>query len=324
MTFPLPATHRPGVFCLRAGAWGLVACLALPLAALADSGPYPDFYAVKGKDALRWTSPQDWNYASSDPLLGVEAEPDGSLLFAGGPHGAFLLKLKDKAWSVKWDWKSLGFRPGDLTSVTAAEKDPYGRVTLVLAAEGARKRVFLAEARSRQVKARWEYRLSLTPRRVRLCPDNGNFLVLSTEGNAWRLEEIDFRAGKTVWGFGAARGGLMPYDALRLKSGLTVLSDLHGGKVAAFNRQGKVVWVHAAAPVTAGPLTACPLAVEKVGERSVVLALPCAADGGAQVVRIDAATGEELGRWQWVERSGAKVPVLPADAISTPPHWFAR
>jgi hypothetical protein len=256
-------------------------------------------------------------------LFGVEAEPDGSLLLAGGTAGVFLLKETKGTWRETWNWETLGFQSGDMAAAVAAERDPYGRVDLVLAAEPGKKRIFLAEARSHEVKIRWEFPLALPPRRVRLCPDTGNFLVLSSDSpqsKVWRLEEVDFRKDKSVWGFGSASGSLHLADAIRLKNGWTVVSDLASARVAAFDRKGKKVWVQTLIPSLVGPLEKFPLAVERTKTGAFLLAAPSESNGSTYVFRLKPSTGEIVGQWSAAPGQGVASPWPAMDSISGYPQ----
>lgn len=281
---------------------------------------FPDFYSVKGMDALRLSAEKIWAWNSTGTLYGVEAEPDGTLLFAGGPFGVFMLKDEMGVWQEAWNWETLGFRQGDIASVVAAERDPYGRVGLVLAAEPGKSRIFLAEARSHQVKIRWEFPCALPPRRARICRDTGNFLVLS--GNAaqpgpWRLEEVDFREEKIVWSLASSSGVKQPFDAVRLASGWTVVSDLSTGRVSAFDAASHKKWERTVANTTYGFLAACPLAFEKNKSGSFILAEPSIPGGKAQLFRLNAVTGETVGHWATAPVNGMETPIPASDALST-------
>lgn len=270
-------------------------------------------------DASRSSADKSWTWSSTADLSSVEAEQNGTLLFAGGPFGVFLLKEEMGVWQEAWTWETLGFKPGDITSAVAAERDPYGRVNLVLAAEPAKSRIFLAEARSHQVKIRWEFSCALPPRLARICPDTGNFLVLSgfvSKDGPWGLEEVDFRQEKVVWSLPPSSGLVRPADAIRLQSGWTVVSDLATGFVSAYDASGRKKWERALASTVHGPLAACPLALEKTKTGVSVLAEPSGATGKALLYRLNALTGEIAGRWATASKNGAQVPVLPADSIS--------
>jgi hypothetical protein len=283
------------------------------------AAPLPDAYSVHGFEAKRLADPKGWAWMAPAELRSVEVQPDGRLLFAGGPFGVMALKEVKGLYQVEWDWESLGLQAGDIAYAVAAERDPYGRPNLILAAQPDKKRVFLAEARSRQVKIRWQYALSLPPRVVRLCPDTGVFLVLSSAevgGAPWRLEEVDFRQDKTVWGFGDGQGSLRPLDALRLKNGWTLLSDAASGRLAAFDRGGKMVWVQTLATAPALPLRQCPIALERRGTRGSVLVAPTGADGKTQWVRVATETGKVLERWTSVPQGGVEIPIPSTDALS--------
>jgi hypothetical protein len=305
-------------FSLRA-LWLLVFLLPFPLF---GSPAFPDYYSTSGPEVARLS--RGWSWSAAGALRSVEVQGDGTLLIAGGPSGAFLLHEVKGAWLEKWDWESLGLKAGDISCAVAAEQDPYGRVNLVLAAEPGKKRIFLAEARSHQVKIRWEYPLKLPPRRVRLCPDSAHFLVLSADGttrDAWRLEEVDFQTEKTVWGFSSATGPLRPDDMIRLKNGWTILSDLLSGRVAAFDKEGKKVWVQTVAKGWTEPLASFPLAFEKGRSQGTVLALAVAADGKTVLARLNAKTGERLGSWTSASQSGVEFPIPSADSISAVSTW---
>ena len=310
-----PSRHLPGIFYLLAA---FSAFCVNPQKSFA-SPALPDIYGVHGMDAFRLSVDKGWNWTAPANLLDVEVEPDGSVLFAGGAAGAFLLKESQGAWREAWNWETLGLKPGDLVSLTAAERDPYGRANLILAAEPAKSRIFLAEARSHQVKIRWEYRTALPPRQVEVCPDNGRFLVLSGDGKtggAWKLEEVDFRLEKPAWFLKPPSSLTSPAAAVRTTSGWTVVSDVGTGHVMAFNRSSAVMWERA---LVEGALSACPLALEKNRGRTCILAAATGMDGKTVLYRLDAAQGTILGRWDSRLKDGVACPLPVLDALSPLP-----
>ena len=280
---------------------------------------FPDFFSVKGTGALRLSADKGWAWNSTGTLYGVEAEPDGTLLFAGGPFGVFMLKDEMGVWKEAWNWETLGFRQGDIASAVAAERDPYGRVGLVLAVEPGKSRIFLAEARSHQVKIRWEFPCALPPRRASICRDTGNFLVLSGDAaqpGPWRLEEVDFQGEKIVWSLAPSSGVRQPFDAIRLSSGWTVVSDLSTGRVSAFDAASHPKWERIVANTTYGSLAACPLAFEKDKSGSFILAEPSIPGGKAQMFRLNAVTGETVGHWAAAPMNGMESPIPALEALS--------
>lgn len=285
---------------------------------------FPEAFSLHGYEVKCLWDAKGWTWMAPDRLFSVEAQTDGRILLAGGPFGVFLLKEEKGSWRQEWDWEFLGLKNGDVVCAVAAERNPYGRVNLVLAAEPGKKRIFLAEARSHEVKIRWQHTFLLPPRVVRLCPDTGNFLVLSYEegtsgasiAQTWRLEEMDFRLDKTVWGFGGGAGTLRPADVLRLKNGWTILSDLASGRLAAFDRKGKKIWVQGLVAPESAPLKRFPLALERKGAKGTVLAALTGVDGTTQWVRVATATGKVLGRWTSAPQGGVEAPIPATDDLS--------
>jgi YbbR domain-containing protein len=96
-----------------------------------------------------------------------------------GPNRFLLVRRVWKSFQVVWDWGNL--EVGTVESAVAADWDEGGQLSLVLAADSQNNRLLLADARSHQVKIRWEYKLPSAPRTIHLCPDTGNFLVILKE-----------------------------------------------------------------------------------------------------------------------------------------------
>jgi hypothetical protein len=249
-------------------------------------------HRVGGDGELQWEQPLP-GAASS-----LESEPDGSILVSGVSQGVGLLAFSKGDWKEIWNWQALGFGPGDIASAVAADKDPNGRVSLVLAAQPGKNRIFLAEARSHQVKVRWEFRTDLPPRRAGVCPDTKNFWVLSAEpaeGGAWRLDEVDFKNEKVVWSLDITAATMRPYDVLWTPEGKILISDPSTASVAAFDRKQTRLWQ--SAPLGAAPVSFLPMSLTgRQAGAGILVGYSGGPEGSPhRVVSLDRETGDETG-----------------------------
>jgi hypothetical protein len=267
------------------------------------------FYGVTADSLLRIGEEGALQLEQSLPggSTSLELQPDGSLLVSGGPQGVCLLRFTKGDWREAWNWKTLGFGSGDITSAVAADRDPDGRVSLVLAAQPGKNRIFLAEARSHQVKVRWEFRTDLPPRRAGICPDTKNFWVLSgeaAEGGAWRLEEVEFKKEKVVWALDITAAAMQPYDVLWSREGKILISDPATASVAAFDRKQTRLWQ--SAPLGAAPVSFFPLswAGRQKGAGCLVSYAGGPTGSPNRVVVLDAESGDETGFVESLSRKG--------------------
>ena len=179
----------------------------------------------------------DWSYELDGPLKDIQPLPDGSFLVAGGTQQVSLVRRVWKSFQVVWDWGKLDV--GAVESAVAADWDESGQLSLVLAADSQNNRLFLADARSHQVKIRWEYKLPSSPRTVHLCPDSGNFLVILKNSE---VEEIDYQNDKEIWSLGKADGFQDIRDTVRDPWAHTYVTDAVKGSVTCLNPHKKPVW----------------------------------------------------------------------------------
>ncbi len=292
------------------------------------TGPVARFYGVAPAQLLRVGTEGllEWEHPLPGGASSLEYEPDGSLLASGGPEGVCLLAFSKGDWREIWNWKALGFGPGEITSAVAADRDPNGRVSLVLAAQPGQNRIFLAEARSHQVKVRWEYHTDLPPRRAGVCPDTKNFWVLSSEaieGGAWRLDEVDFKAEKVVWSLDITAATMRPYEVLWTREGKILLSDPSTASVAAFDRKQTRLWQ--SSPLGAAPVSHLPMSLAgRQAGAGILVAYGGGPEGSPhRVVLLDRETGDETGSLEFIARSGETTSLPDFTALAAIPAKVA-
>ncbi len=179
----------------------------------------------------------DWEYDGDGQAREVQPQPiENRVLVVGGPRQVYLIRKVDSGVRVIWDWSAL--EGVSIVSAVAADWNLKGEPSLILGAESLGKRLVLAEAKSTGVKIRWEYALPTQPVKVKLCPDDGNFLVLLADGS---VEEIQFREDKLAWQWNLPAGSDPIQDVLRGPSGNTfaLQSD---GEVLCVNPDKNILW----------------------------------------------------------------------------------
>ena len=239
----------------------------------------------------------DWSFPLKDQSS-LELQPSGNLLVAGWSGNVFLLSRAGRNFKVIWDWSQLGLK-GGVYSAVAAERDLKGNPTLVLAAVSDGNRIILAEARRTRPKIRWEYKIDLPIRQAILCPDTGNFLVLSWSDEVnWAIEEIDFRTEKVVWSLRPGDGPGFPVGIARDKQGRTFVADLDNDCLA-YDGNKRLLWkTSKGCQHTLKHMTAL---VKSFGERVLYLT------NNTEPEILDAATGESLGCRSGLYPAGAKL-----------------
>lgn len=218
----------------------LFSALAVSIVYAAPSIPFPSLLLCEsGKPAIAHVvhNKIDWTYDLDGPLKDVQPQPDDTFLVAGGTKQVSLVKRVWKSFQVIWDWGKVN--TGTVESAAAADWDTNGHPTLVVAADSKNSRLFLAEARSNGVKIRWEYKLPVPPRLVHLCPDSGNFLVISKDST---VHEIYFQEDKEVWSLGKADGFKDIRDAVRDPWARTYVADAAKGSVTCLDPHKKALW----------------------------------------------------------------------------------
>jgi hypothetical protein len=155
----------------------------------------------------------------------------------GGSRKVFLLRKVSKGCRVIWDWSEL--TDVSIESAVAADWELDGNPNLILAADSKVNRLFLAEAKSAGIKMRWEYKLTATPRRVHVCPDTGNFLVILRDSS---VEEIQFQEDKIAWALGKMNGFKDIRDAVKDPWAKTYLADAGKGSVICLAADGVRLW----------------------------------------------------------------------------------
>jgi hypothetical protein len=179
----------------------------------------------------------DWSYELDGPLKDVQPQPDGTMLITGGTKQVSLVRRYWKSFLVIWDWDKLD--TGVVESAVAADWDTNGHPALILAADSKNPRLFLAEARTHEVKIRWEYKLPSAPRTVHLCPDSGNFLVILKNSE---VEEIDYQNDKEVWSLGKNDGFKDIRDTVRDPWARTYVADAVKGSITCLDPHKKSQW----------------------------------------------------------------------------------
>ncbi len=179
----------------------------------------------------------EWTFPLDGPVFDAQSEPSGDWLVAGGKNKVFFLHhtMGKKPWISAWDWSALNTDPP--VSAVAVDWDLSGRPTLVLAADGVKNRIFLADAKGDAPKIRWEFALSQTPRSARVCPDSGNFLVTMDS----KIEEVDFQKAKVIWALDASAGIDRAADAARSPDSNTYVAD-NRGRVSAYDVDQHLLW----------------------------------------------------------------------------------
>jgi len=180
----------------------------------------------------------DWDYTLDGPLKDIQPQPlSGRYLVTGGPRQVCLIRKVWKGCRVLWDWGKL--EGVSVQSAVAADWDLQGNPTLILAADAQNQRLFLAEAKSKGIKIRWDYKLPAQPLRVHLCTDSGNFLVTLKDST---VEEIYFQEDKVVWQAGKEDGLKDAVDAVRDPWANTYVADAAGGDVLCLTPQKQTTW----------------------------------------------------------------------------------
>lgn len=268
-----------------------------------EKAAWPDLLLCEqDKDLLAYESHGriKWEYKIDGPVLDVQSQPSGDWLVTGGKGKVFLLHpTKGKRPLVSsWDWSALGTAPP--VSAVAADWDLNGQPTLVLAADAAQSRVFLAEAKSDQAKIRWEFTLPLPPQRVQICPDSGNFLVTlrppAGHGAGPEdplVEEIYFQQDKVIWSLGRADGLTEAWDAARSPDSRTFVAD-GSGRIFCFDVDKNQLWDRPLPPVGAGPWRNLSVSLFE-DERERILVLVSAQSGRQdRIYVLDSKNGEIL------------------------------
>lgn len=232
---------------------------------------------------------RDWDFEMDGPVKDVQPQPQaGTYLVTGGSRRVSLLKRVWKGCQVLWDWKALeGF---EVESAAVADWDEKGNPMLVVAADTATPRLFLADARAREPKVRWQFKLPAPPRRVHLCTDNGNFLVTLKDST---VEEILFQEDKVVMTLGAAEGLKDARDAVRDPWAHTYVADAAGGDVFCFGPKKQPLWkTHM--PFAPGKFEEMALSLfRKIGKRLLLVSVHYS--GGHNVVYVlNSETGNVL------------------------------
>jgi len=273
-----------------------------PAMILCQKGP-DALFRVKGKKAGQ-------EYACDGPILDVQAQASGRILVAGGSPKVFLLKPSARGYRKVWEWKALkGFQPA---SATAADWDLDGLPSLILVADKAKNRIFLAEARTHGVKIRWEYRLPSEPLSARLCPDTGNFLVACADST---VREIFFQKDREVWRVGKEEGLTQVLDAVRSPGGETFVAEASGGRIFCFSRDKKMLWKTSLPDLPGGKTETLFLSLYRVKGKGMLLA--SGSSGGKNFIDVvDEGSGQVLGGEEALLKRGAllrrAVPAGPA------------
>lgn len=223
----------------------------------------------KDKDVVYHESKSgiDWDYTVDGPIKDIQPQPNnGYFLVTGGSKKVFLLRKVSKGCRVIWDWSEM--TDVSIESAVAADWDLEGNPALILAADSKTNRLFLAEAKSSDVKMRWEYKLTAAPRRVHICPDSGNFLVILRDSS---VEEIQFQENKIAWALGKINGLKDVRDAVKDPWAKTYLADIGKGSVVCLSAGGERLW-ETHLPFAPDAMEDMTLSIYRQGNRRMVLA----------------------------------------------------
>ena len=180
----------------------------------------------------------DWEWPLDGPVRDIQPQPAyENYLVTGGSLKVSLLRKVWKGCKAFWDWKDM--EGVSIVSAVVADWDEKDRATLVLAADAAKPRLFLAEAKGHDPKVRWEFKLPAPPLRVHLCTDTGNFLVVLADST---VEEVLFQEDKVVMTLGKAEGLQRPLDAVRDPWADTYVANGGSGNILCFGPKRKVRW----------------------------------------------------------------------------------
>ena len=181
---------------------------------------------------------ENWSYDLDGPVLDVQAQPlRDHYLVTGGKGRVCLVRRVWKGCRILWDWSRL--EDVRVVDAVAADWDETGAPSLILAADAQNKRLFLAEAKSRGIKIRWQFELPAVPLRVHLCTDTGNFLAVLADDS---IEEVHFQRDQVVERLGKEQGLKDPRDAVRDPWARTYVADAGTGDVLCFGPHLEPVW----------------------------------------------------------------------------------
>jgi hypothetical protein len=180
----------------------------------------------------------DWDYTLDGPVKDIQPLPlPGAYLVTGGTQQVFLLKKIWKGCHVEWDWSGLSGIA--VESALVADWDEKDNPSLILAADSLNQRLFLADAKSRDPKIRWDYKLPAPPLRIHICTDTGNFLVVLKDST---VVEVFFQEDKIGWKLGKEDGLEDVRDAVRDPWANTYVADAASGDVLCFGPQKQLKW----------------------------------------------------------------------------------
>lgn len=200
---------------------------------------WPAILVMGREGGLIWSTfgKVDQEAEVAGPLLDVQPQYlNEHYLLVGGESQVALVKKVWKGVQPVWDWKAM--EGVSIVSAVATNWEQDDRPSLVLAADAATPRIFLAEAKARP-KVKWEYKLPAKPLSVRVCPDTGNFLV-TMEGSL--IQEVFFEEDKVVWSIGPEEGLKDARSAIRGPWAKTYVADASDGMIYAFNPRKDLFW----------------------------------------------------------------------------------
>ncbi len=209
----------------------------------------------------------NWDCSFDGPLQDVQSEPQpGTYLVTGASSQVALIQKIWKGCKTLWDWSD--FEGIKVESAVVANWDEKDNPALILAADSLNQRLFLADAKSKNPKIRWEYKLPAPPRRVHLCTDSGNYLVILKDST---IEEIYFQEDKVVFTLGPEDGLKDARDAVRDPWANTYVADAAPGDVLSFGPKKQVNWkTHL--PFAPGPIGEMSLALFRKDHKRLVMA----------------------------------------------------
>jgi len=230
-----------------------------------------------------------WDYDFDAPLKDLESLP-GYYLVTGGSQQVSLLKKEWKGCTPLWDWSD--FSGISVESAVVADWDERDKPSLILAADSAAPKLFLADAKGKDPKVRWEYKLTAAPLKVHLCTDTGNFLVILKDST---VEEVFFQQDKVIWQLGKADGLANIRDAVRDPWANTYVADAATGDIFCFGPQKQLSWkTHL--PFAPGAFEEMSLALFRDNHKRMVMAAVHFAGNGKEARNVIYLLNAETGK----------------------------
>jgi len=266
---------------------------------------------------------------SGGDIHDVQPQRDGSYLVIGGTNGVTSLKRdpSTQEMSIVWSWEEMNLPC--LTNAVAADWEWNGRPSLILATDCTLNRLVLAEARTREPKIRWEFKLPAPPRRAILCADTGNFLVtldsrLTGLGEPPQVAEVHYKENRVGWSLDSRDGIVLAQDAVREKNGHTLVVAGKRAELYCFSMDKILIWKK---PLGLTQDASHTLSLVKSGGRTLLLAWarpkglahstqtkPSRPQRPSGLYLVDPENGKVLAFRKIIQEGPAPVQVVPDDA----------